>query len=657
VAFLRNLGYEAESPGDEVDVPHEVCRPLRLLGDLYFESGSEDEIKAGNPPKENYYDTPALSQDQLAKLRAYVESHPSFIGGIQTDLGDEIEDIPSATDDEVKPRPRIDPDARTVRYASDGRLLLPEPFYFGQIERRSNKGNAMLSTPAGKHCNLGRLPKSAVGAWTVAASYRGHWMMCLTPQLWGDGYRSDARNHVDQLETLTGLTGLDTILNIDARMYDDELQDSQITAYIYFAGHGIGVAYHGEWTILVDSELVAAGQRVTVTVQDTFGTVAIATPSRPQENRHLSTGDRVTLNVDIVGDNLLIGAHQGELLTVPRETETVPEQLNVAVTDTHNQYVTAAVSALPASELPPLNECVTIQNGQINAYPDIPVAVPDTLLKQSVPVRLPVADVHTDAVTVSATLLADIEPFSGSGTLESTTQHWTDEGLVIQKDSVPILVHGGRYVPGLPVTVRPTGFEDGYVTADFESFTLQAAPDTVTAGIEAGNRALRAQNFHEALSHFTASVELGDTDTSPDELVDAILHEILCLTALRVADDTLVDALTVLEIRTELLGDMDSLSDTLRETASTELEAYRHTLQAQHHLHQVDQTTDKIEQTMHRKAAKEKLTVAVETLTEFQSQCDWRQPHWLIDEQLETVADDLLSVSPAVTAYLNDKRN
>ncbi len=652
VSFLQSLGYKVPHPGDEAAIPPQVCRPLRLLGDLYFESGSQNDVELGNPPARGYYKTSGLSQKQLGQLRFYVESHPSYIGGLRNDLGKELAELPESRSEEDIPRPRLEPETRNIRYASDGRILLPEPFYIGKIDRLSNNNNAIISTTARKEVNLGRLPKSTVDEWTIGVEYRGNWTMCLTPQLWSTGYRSDAQNFIEELERLTGLDGLDKILGIHQRHYNKDLNDAELEVNVCYAGHGLGVAYHGEWTIVIDSELVAAGQKINVRVEEVYGNIGIAVPSRPKDPHKLSVGDRINIDITKIGRNLLVGSYKGEFVIVPRETSVIPNEISAAITEACEGYVKATVRALPESERPAMQSTVDICEGKIKDYPNIPVKLPDIPFDQSKPIRLPVETVNTDSVTVSARAFKDTGLFTGDTTVTSSIQYWSSEGLIIQMSDIPMLVRGVRYAPGTTVQVRPTKLSDGYIEAEFKQFVLPELPQTFNEGIKKGDSQLRTEAFEDAVTTFVAVVESTDVGTEPKRWVDALIHEIISLTASAVAKKEFDDALELLKIRTETLKQDERLSESLRISTQNELYAYWQLIEARRWLKQVDQTDDGAEQTAARQEVKHLLTDVVELLEELPPLSGRKRPHWFIHDQLQTAADEMLILPPSVKDYL-----
>ena len=652
MSFLREVGYHVPSPGDEVTVPPQVCRPLRLLGDLYFESEAQDDVELGNSPGKGYYQSSELSTEQLGKLRSYVESHPSYIGGFRTELEKELTELPGT--DEETPRPVLNPNAQSIRRLSNGNILLPKPFYLGRIDRRSNNGNAMLSTASSGEVNLGRLPPSVVGEWTVGVGYRGIWTMCLAPQQWSSDYRKSVHEYIDQLEVLSGLENLKRILNVENRQYGDDIDGSELDVYISYSGHGLGVAYHGEWTILVDSELATAGQRIHVKVGEVYGSVGLAVPQRPEGEKALSTGDQVRLYVDKVGKNLIVGTHNGQLVTVPRETNVVPEQLLVAISGVDDGYVTGKLDALGESERPSVGDEVTIREQRVEHYPNIPVDFPETTLPDTVQVRLPVNTINTDSISVSAKVYEDRGMFSENERITSSSQQVGERGLVIMLNDLPIIVNGGRYVPGIDVQVRPTGCSDGFVEAEFERFVLPVTFQNVAEGLELGNRKLRDGKFQQSIQAFSGAVEMTKKTETPEQWLMAVLQEILAVVAYGLAHGGSQEALRNLSIRKEMLREESEIKKSLTNTVSDELSALSQILEGKSLLEEAKKNGGGTDETEARRDAKELLNDATSQLEDLLPLAGDERPHWLVNEQLKQTADNLLVLSPSVKQYLAD---
>ena len=653
-SFFDKLGYSVPSPGDEAKIPHQLCRPLRLLGDLYFESSSQDDLELGKPPGQGYYESPAVSEEELDKLRSYVEAHPSYIGGLRDGLDKELPGSSQGEHEGDIPRPLLNPKARNIRKTSDGRTLLPDPFHIGRVDRLSNNGNAILDSAAGRVINLGSLPKSIVGKWTVGVEYRGSWTMCLTPQVWSSGYRSDARSYIEKLERLTGLAGLQKILNIESRQYNHDLHDSEIEVFVAFAGHGLGVAYHGEWTIIIDSELVAANQRVNVAIESVYGNVAIATPQRSRDENQLTVGDRVEIEVSKIGQNLLVGLNDGTLVTVPRDTSALPDKISVAITESCEKYVTGTLEALDESRRPVEQEFVTVCEGIIEEYTHIPVILPETPLNDDTRICLPVSKIHSDGVQVSAEELSKLGIFGSEETISSSAQEWTSEGLFLLSNGVPIRVRGARYVPGVSIEARPTGLEDGFVEASFERYVVPESASSVDELFETGNEQMRRDEFHESLLTFTSIGERVDSEEDPELWMDAVIHEIFTLAAIPLAKREYEEALRRLSIREGELQEIDALPKNIRSVARIELAAYRSIVNGLSHIAAVDQTDNGVEKTSRRQEAKECLSRAVDKLNEFRSVDTCRDPHWFIHEKLRVGAKGVLFPPQSVKDYMED---
>ena len=652
ISFLRELGYHVPSPGDEVSIPAQVCRPLRLLGDLYFESESQDDVELGNHPGRGYYQSSGLSTKQLDQIRSYVESHPSYIGGFRRELEKELSELPGVR--EETPRPVLDPDSQNIRRLSNGNVLLPKPFYFGQVDRKSNKGNAMLSTASGNGVNLGKLPPSVVGEWTVGVSYRGIWTMCLAPQQWSSGYRKSVQNYLDQLEELSGLESLRNVLNVKNRHYGKDIHGCEVDVRVCYSGHGLGVGYHGEWIILVDSELATAGQRISVKVKEVYGTVGIAVPKRPGDERALSTGDQVKLTVDKVGKNLIVGTYDGQLVTVPRETNVVPEQILVAISEVNDGYVTGTVNTLDETERPSVGDTLAIQEGRIEGYPSIPIDLPETTLPDSVRVRLPAITINTDSISVSAKFYENIGLFGEGERITSSSQQVGERGLLITMNDLPVVVNGGRYVPGIDVQVRPTGCSDGFVEAEFERFILPIKLQSVEHGYKFGNEKLRDGKFQQAIQALTGAVEMTDKTEAPEQWLMATLQEILAVVARALVQEDTQEALRYLSIRKEMLNEEGEIKQSLTNTVSGELSALSRILEAKSLLDEAKKMGGRTDETEARRDAKGLLDDATSQLEDLLPLAGHERPHWLVNEQLKQTADNLLILSPSVKRYLAD---
>ncbi len=655
VSHLREQGYDVPNPGDEVPVPHQLCRPLRLLDDLYFESQGQSDIEKDAGLGIDFYRKSPLSAAQVERLRDYIQAHPSYIGGVRSNLADEFPGLDGVDEEPNGPLPMLDRQNSNIRMGEDGEMLLPGPFHLGQIDRISNNDNAMLQTTTGKEINLGRLPESSVGEWAVAVRYRGDWSICLNAQLWSQGYRSDARSYIDTLSDLTGIDGLSETLHIESRSYDRDLLNQQLEVTISFASHTIGVGYHGEKIVLVDSELVSGGQRIAVEVDSEYGNVAIARPCLPTSEDALEPGDTTTVSVATVGQNVLAGAVDNQLVVIERESDIIPDRVRIQITEKADRFVTGSVAALAESDRPAVGEPLSLRNGQAMAYPDIPVSIPETPLSEDVPIKLPVTAVKPDSIQVSAKEFAGTGTFPEGKDISSSTHHQTADGLVLQVEDVPILVEDGRHIPGVETTVRLTGLEDGYVTAELVGYTLPLQ-QSVEDGFEAGGQALHEDEFDEAISQFAAILESLNRETDPNQWVDAMVRETVARGESAAVNEGVSEAISIIDASLERLEQAEDIPDELLRILSLELRAYCLLLEASQQLDRADETDIGVEQTAARQEAGTHAEEAVELLQEFGSTIDASHPrstsHWVIDRQLKRVADRMLIPPSAVKEYL-----
>jgi len=427
-----------------------------------------------------------------------------------------------------------------------------------------------------------------------------------------------------------------------------------LVVHICYAGHGLGFAYYGEWSIVIDSELLTAGQRIRVKIKDVYDNIGVAVPQRPDSEENLSTGDRVKLSIDKIGKNILVGTHNNQLVTVPRETDVTPKRILVAITEINEGYVTGSIDSLDDTELPSVEDTITIQEGNIQQYPNIPVDLPHIPLSDSVPVRLPVTAINTDSVTVSAKVYEDNGLFGANEKITSSYQHWCEQGLVITMNDLPIVVHGGRYVPGVDVRVRSTGCADGFVEAEFEEFILPTAIQSAENGRELGENKLRSEEYDEAIQAFVGAVKITDKDIDSEAWIEAIELETIALIARTIAKGDTQESLNILDIRKEDLNDENDIPNSFTNTVLEELSVLRLILEAKFCLEEAERDGKKSEIVEARQTAKNLLTDAVTQLDGLPSLAGHERPHWFINDQLKQVADELLLVSPSVKNYIAD---
>jgi hypothetical protein len=93
------MGYQVPTEGDKIEIPHSLCRPLRILGDLHF----KDEESPGNveidqaPSISNNSDGELPSKEE-AQLREYIETHPRLTEEKEEELTEELNRLNSDID-------------------------------------------------------------------------------------------------------------------------------------------------------------------------------------------------------------------------------------------------------------------------------------------------------------------------------------------------------------------------------------------------------------------------------------------------------------------------------------------------------------------------------------------------------------------------------
>ncbi len=71
VTFLKELGFRVPSAGDETEISWDICRPLRVLGDLHFKSETPGEVETGNLADVDENFGHSLTDAQQERLRSY----------------------------------------------------------------------------------------------------------------------------------------------------------------------------------------------------------------------------------------------------------------------------------------------------------------------------------------------------------------------------------------------------------------------------------------------------------------------------------------------------------------------------------------------------------------------------------------------------------
>lgn len=110
--FLESLGYAVPQEGDEVEIPREICRPLRILGDLHFENEeSPGNVEIDQTPSIPSSSDVHLSPEEEAKLRKYIETHPRLTDEKETELSEDLGRLESDSDVQLETGLQPGPDS------------------------------------------------------------------------------------------------------------------------------------------------------------------------------------------------------------------------------------------------------------------------------------------------------------------------------------------------------------------------------------------------------------------------------------------------------------------------------------------------------------------------------------------------------------------
>lgn len=643
ISLLEDLGYEVPTPGDEAEVPWQVCRPLRILGDLHFENEHLGSVDTSDIAIHTDSAGITLSAEQRRVLRKYIESHPRYEAETRRELsiggGDDSSDIQSTgpTDDRVD-GPAVDHD--------DYPGIIPDrSVYIAKIHRYSNQGNAMCApVEGGSERNLGDLPKSLAEEWTLCADYASdNIALCLTPQRWPSSYREMVRRNLSDLGERTGFGSLDPLLNIHDRDTPAELEPEPVSVWVSIAKDRYGIAYEGPWTVVVVGRLVTSGTRVDVEIVDRYDRVVIARPTIISGDERLDERDEILAGVEAVDKDRIVGTFQSRYVEIPNSGYTPGNRIRVGLEDVSPSQITGSVRALDRSDRPEAGEIVAVQDDMLVTYPYVPVAVPKGLPETNEELHLGVVSVDKAGVSVSVRARRDDYEWSVGDRL---THVFDAAGCLdgwFVYDGLPIRVEGQTPYPGVPLEVEITGFTDDYVTAsvirNIVDPDLGADVDSlVTTGTDElvdGRREVALEYFIRARGVAENSVEATRTSTlativACDQILDQQGPELAHRYCVAVADSAEVS-----------LG--------------PHADALRHVLESAWAVERATEAKEKIAATGYRADAKNALQNGVEVLRAVDmsdGDSDAPRVFEIIDQIMESVADEILSPSSSVRAYL-----
>lgn len=164
VEFLAELGFEVPNPGDEAEIPWGICRPLRVLNDLYFKSNELGDVEIEDIGDTDADFAQSLTESQQRHLKEYISTHPHYDDS-SSSLNNEMSSLPT-TNDGSRNKSQID------------RKTLEEGEIFTAKIDRVNK-NGIIQAKNG-HINVGPLKKEAEGKTIMAERVATNFAICVS---------------------------------------------------------------------------------------------------------------------------------------------------------------------------------------------------------------------------------------------------------------------------------------------------------------------------------------------------------------------------------------------------------------------------------------------------------------------------------------------
>ncbi|WP_434531157.1 hypothetical protein ACODNH_06990 [Haloarcula sp. NS06] len=640
------MGYSAPSPGDEVEIPRDVCRPLRVLGDLHFKSETPGEVELGGVSKVTKKSVESLSDEQQDMLWSYVDSH-AYVGGKAQDL---LPRSSNSSSPNKKNAPANKPQ-KTDYKPSEANPNFPgiipsKNVHIGQINRFSNNGNAMLEPREGRELNIGSLPRTTEGKMTIGGQYAESLAYCLTPQLWTGSYRHKFQDDLDDLGEYTGLSGLNQLLGIRNKDSPENLSESDVSVYINIIGDGFGIGFQGPWSIVILSDHLKGHQEIRVEIVDDHEDILIARPIPLNEDSEpVGVGGEIKISVDDISGDYIYGTCGPRVVKVQRTSSQPDKSLRAAITETNGERIVASVSALPESSRPTEDEVVTFHKGVLAEYPDIPVITPASLPDIDTHLSLVVVSVETDGVRVEVPKRTTHSTLSIGEELSIKVNTWNGGIGITDYENIPVQIEGGRPLREIPIRTKITEFTKGSVRGKFlRADVSDDSTEDVDTLLERGAEILQLGDHEEAATVFANAVELSLSDNS-SQYSRARLHEILAVCECIKDKEGMKSAV-------DFLNTIEASSDEINEPIKNQIDAYNRILEADCLISDAAKSSDSVTATTHRRDAKHLLTEAAELLIKSETDFDIpAQP--VINRILAHAADRLLITPDSVTQYLD----
>lgn len=514
VPFLETIGYSVPNPGDEAEIPWDVCRPLRVLGDLHFKSETPGEVDTGDIGDVDETYAHSLSSDQQERLREYIESHSQYRSASQSLTG-ELSSLPDTEEDDDDVEPNSGEGENEDSQNRDGQSnplnINPKDVIVGQVVRISSSGNAMLKTDSGEEFNLGPLSEETVGEEIPVAVRNGTWGFCLEPRFWGPNYTDELFDHADGVSAAS-------VRNLYTGGVDDQMQKEVeefdvstgeiITANVTHSSGKVTLGNYRNYVVEIVTEKPVPKGQLHVRIQGRRGPILIVEPTISPETR-TDVADSIEVVVSHADDGGGYSLYENSLVYIPGDYISTGVRVHAAVTELGDQFMTASIPALPESDRPAIGEHVWVENGSLKAYPSIPVKLPSALPEVPTPLQLEIQSVATDHVVAGASwkLLPDFEV---EDTLDAEQVGWFSDGTLYVRDGVPIQVDGFQADYGDERCIKLTGEGEhclrGSIVSAGKANGAGSITDFVT-GMEDGHRQLDSEDYDAAAASFSHAMD------------------------------------------------------------------------------------------------------------------------------------------------------
>ncbi len=651
VEFLASLGYSVPHAGDESEIPWEICRALRALGDLYFKSENPGEVTFDSADEQADSSLVALSDDQRDALVEYIEQHPNHTEELHSELMDETGTTTGDDTGGTSVKRQLETQGEKPVKARSG-IIPHKHVQIGRIHRFSSSNNAMIDPIGGDgEQNIGKIPKYFEGEWTINARY-GSMGICLTPQLWSSDYRNQFRKHIDELERRIDITPLRGLLGIEQRSSPAKIDYDSTSVYILVSGFRFGIGYKGPWTVVVLSNLVTHGGEVVVEITDEYGKVLIGKPTTKSIASTVSTGDEIVVDVVRVGHNRIIGSYRSNYVEIPRTSANPCSKIKISVTDVRSDRIRGTVSDLSEESRPSVGDEISLVDGEAPEYPHLPIIVPDSLPATVMELRLGVAEVLSDGIRVSVASRGEHAPVVKNQVLTETYSKVESEPYLSIQNGFPIQIEGVRHLPGHPIDFRVTEFTEGFVAAIFTgASTTEPVIREYSEHVQSGINYFAQGQITEATEQFIYAIEVA---TTAEENALAQALEIYSLSRKLLEEADIDEAISFCKTRLTLWTQESGLENS---PFHSDVQAIEPVLSALNSTIKLERTDDREEQVILRRELKDKLSVAVNRLSNgaWQSASYDMEPlmGWINEIIIES-ADRLILVPDPVEEYIEN---